>query len=119
MISRDTEYSMLKQEIISMTDIISNITVAMYTITVSIIVLAFETKNAVIFLTPYIVLYPFQNIINRKISSLPPNPKADSKRQFAAHGGAKPLRIKKLFEIAQPYPGMCTEQLQGLLIMGT
>ncbi len=66
MISKDTEYSMLKQEIISTTDIISNITLAMYTITVSIIVLAFETENAVIFLAPYIVLYPFQNIINRK-----------------------------------------------------
>lgn len=66
MINKDTEYSMLKQEIISASEIISNVTLAMYTITLSIFVLGAEFDNSIIFLTPYIILFPFQNIINRK-----------------------------------------------------
>lgn len=66
MINKDTEYSMLKQEIISASEIISNVTLAMYTITLSIFVLGAEFDNSIIFLAPYIILFPFQNIINRK-----------------------------------------------------
>lgn len=66
MVSKDTEYSMLKQEIISESEIISNVTIAMYTITLSIFVLGAEFDNSIIFLAPYIILFPFQNIINRK-----------------------------------------------------
>lgn len=66
MISKDTEYSMLKQEIISTTDIISNITLAMYTITVSIIVLAIETENAVIFWLLILFCIPFRILSTEK-----------------------------------------------------
>lgn len=63
---KNTEYTMLKQEIINTSDIIVNITIAMYTISISIFVLAFEFSNCYIFLLPYMILFPFQNMINRK-----------------------------------------------------
>lgn len=63
---KNTEYTMLKQEIINTSDTITNITIAMYTISISIFVFAFEFGNCLIFLLPYMILFSFQNIINRK-----------------------------------------------------
>lgn len=65
-VSKDMEYNMLKQEIINTSDIIVNIMIAIYTISVSIFVFAFECNNSYAFLLPYIILLPFQNLINRK-----------------------------------------------------
>lgn len=64
--SKETEYTMLKQEIINTSDIIVNITIAMYTISITIFVFALEFKNCYAFLFPYMILFPFQNMINRK-----------------------------------------------------
>lgn len=63
---KNTEYTMLKQEIINTSDIIINITIAMYTISISIFVFAFEFGNYFIFLLTYMILFSFQNMINRK-----------------------------------------------------
>lgn len=61
-----TEYTMLKQEIINTSDVIVNITITMYTISTAIFVFALEFNNCYAFLFPYVVLFPFQNMINRK-----------------------------------------------------
>lgn len=84
------------------------------------VVLAFENKIIISnkdIRTMYIEQLKLLKKVSEKISSLPPNPKADPKRQFTAQRGAKSFRIKKFFEIAQLYPGMSTEQFQSFLIM--
>lgn len=64
--NKEMEYTMLKQEIINTSDIIVNITIAMYTTSIVIFVFASEFNNCYAFLFPYIVLFPFQNMISRK-----------------------------------------------------
>lgn len=64
--NKEIEYTMLKQEIINTSDIIVNITIAMYTTSIAIFVFAAEFNNCYAFLFPYIVLFSFQNMINRK-----------------------------------------------------
>lgn len=66
MISQDSEYSMLKQEIISLVEIQNTYIIAMYTITITIFGIAFERRSHVLFLLPYIILFPFQRVISAK-----------------------------------------------------
>lgn len=66
MIKKDTEYSALKQEILDLINIQNNYIIAMYTITITILGIAMERKNATLFLLPYIVLFSFQRIIAAK-----------------------------------------------------
>lgn len=66
MISIDTEYSMLKQEILQLTSACDNLVIAMYTVTIAILAVAFETNNYNLFLLPFVVLFSFQGILNRK-----------------------------------------------------
>lgn len=63
---KNIEYTMLKQEIINTSDIIVNITLSMYAVTVTIFVFALEFDNCYAFLLSYLIFIPFQNMINRK-----------------------------------------------------
>lgn len=66
MITKDSEYTMLKQEIISLVEIQNAYIIAMYTITITILGVAFERKSQILFLLPYIILFSFQRIISAK-----------------------------------------------------
>ena len=66
MITKDSEYTMLKQEIISLVEIQNTYIIAMYTITITILGVAFERKSQILFLLPYIILFSFQRIISAK-----------------------------------------------------
>lgn len=64
--TKDIEYSTLRDEIINLVEIQSNYIIAMYTITVSIIGFAIERNSEWLFLLPYIILFSFQRIISSK-----------------------------------------------------
>lgn len=66
MISPDVEYTMLKEEILGLISSSDNLIIAMYTITIAILAVAFETNNCLLFLLPFIVLFSFQGVLNRK-----------------------------------------------------
>lgn len=65
-IDKQTEYSTLRQEILDSITSRDNYIMAMYTITVAIMCVAFELQNPILFLIPYIVLFAFQNSIASK-----------------------------------------------------
>lgn len=65
-IGKDTEYTMLKEEVLGLISIQNNYIIAMYTITVTIIAFAIERNNEWLFLLPYIILFSFQRIISAK-----------------------------------------------------
>ncbi len=58
------EYSALRDEIISISEQLRSTWTTMITLCVSIYILAFETKSSELFLLLYIILIPFQYIIN-------------------------------------------------------
>lgn len=60
------EYSSLRNEILGLISIQNNYIIAMYTITVTILVFGIERKNEWIFLLPYIILFSFQKNISAK-----------------------------------------------------
>lgn len=60
---KNTEYTMLKEEILNLTNTRNNYIIALYTITVTIIVFAIERQNQYIFLIAYIILFAFQRRI--------------------------------------------------------
>ena len=66
MITKDSEYTMLKQEIISLVELQNTYIIAMYTITITIFGVAFERKSHILFLLPYIILFSFQRVISAK-----------------------------------------------------
>lgn len=66
MVTKDSEYTMLKQEIISLVELQNTYIIAMYTITITILGVAFERKSEILFLLPYVVLFSFQRIISVK-----------------------------------------------------
>lgn len=66
MISKDVEYTMLKQEILGLINIQNNYIIAMYTITVTIWGIAYERRSHILFLLSYIILFSFQRIITTK-----------------------------------------------------
>ena len=65
-IDKETEYSTLRQEILDSINTRDNYIIAMYTITVAILCIAFELQNPILFLVPYVVLFAFQNSIASK-----------------------------------------------------
>lgn len=65
-IDKETEYSTLRQEILDSITARDNYIIAMYTITVAILCVAFEFQNPMLFLIPYVVLFAFQNSIASK-----------------------------------------------------
>ena len=69
-VSLDAEYTMLRQEILNIMNIQNNYTIAMFTITVANIGIAYERKSPVLFLLPYVILFAFQKIIFQKRDSL-------------------------------------------------
>lgn len=66
MITPDTEYTMLRQEILDLINIQNNYIIAMYTITITILGIALERQSQVLFLVPYLILFSFQRIISAK-----------------------------------------------------
>lgn len=64
--NNNEEFSSLRDEIIESITLQNNYIVAMYTIAVTIMVFAIEKNNSVLFLMPYMILFPFQSIINSK-----------------------------------------------------
>ncbi len=101
MISKEVEYSMIKQEIISATEIVVNISIAMYTITLSIFVLAAQFNKPVLFLSPYIILFPFQNLINRKKDGI--NRLAAYSAVFLEEGNGWESKYNELFSVMKGY----------------
>lgn len=65
-IDKQTEYGTLRQEILDSIISRDNYIMAMYTITVAILCVAFELQNPILFLIPYIILFAFQNTIASK-----------------------------------------------------
>lgn len=65
-ICKETEYTSLRQEILDSITARDNYIMAMYTITVAILCVAFQLQNPIIFLLPYIILFSFQNTIAAK-----------------------------------------------------
>lgn len=65
-IDKQTEYSTLRQEILDSITSRDNYIMAMYTITVAILCVAFELQNPILFLIPYVILFAFQNSIAAK-----------------------------------------------------
>ena len=66
MIDKETEYGTIRQEILDTINSRDNYIMAMYTITVAILCVAFELQNTILFLLPYVILYAFQNSIATK-----------------------------------------------------
>lgn len=66
MVSPDVEYTMLKEEILGTISACDNLVIAMYTITIAVLAIAFETDNYFLFLLPFIILFSFQGVLNRK-----------------------------------------------------
>ena len=64
--TNEQEYVTLREEIVNNINIQNTYLIAMYTIVVTIIVFALEQKNEILLLLPYIILFPFQSIINAK-----------------------------------------------------
>ena len=63
----ETEYEVLKSEIIQLNNIEQNYIIAMYTITIAILGFAIERgTNEWIYLLPYVILISFQRIISAK-----------------------------------------------------
>ncbi len=60
------EYETLRQEILNSIVACDNYKIAMYTITAAILCAAFEFKNAILFLIPYVILFAFQWAIESK-----------------------------------------------------
>ncbi len=65
-ISKDAEYTSLRQELLDSINACDVYNVAMYTITITALGAAFTLNNPPLFLLPYIVLFPFQRVINKK-----------------------------------------------------
>jgi hypothetical protein len=63
---RKEEYTALKSEIMQLTVIQQSYIIAMYTITIAIVGIALQNHNVWLFLLPYIVLIPFQRIVQSK-----------------------------------------------------
>lgn len=66
----ETEYSALRNEILNCITMQNNYIVAMYTISISILVFAFSQNDELIFLFPYLIIIPFQSIINIKRNAM-------------------------------------------------
>ncbi len=60
------EYSSLRQEILNSINICDTYKIAMYTVTVAIIAIAFSQKNPILFLLPYTAILAFQQAISKK-----------------------------------------------------
>ena len=67
--NKDCEYTSLRQEILDAINACDAYNIAMYTITITILGVALETNNPLLFLLPYVVLFPFQRAINKKKDS--------------------------------------------------
>ena len=60
------EYTSLREEILQLINIQNNYIIAMYTISITILVFGIERKNEWIFMMPYIILLAFQRVISAK-----------------------------------------------------
>lgn len=70
MVSKEAEYASLRQEMINLIDLQNNYIIAMYTITVTILGIAYERRSHILFLLPYVILFSFQRIISAKRDGL-------------------------------------------------
>lgn len=66
----EIQYSALRNEILNCITMQNNYIVAMYTISISILVFAFSQNDELIFLFPYLIIIPFQSIINIKRNAM-------------------------------------------------
>ena len=69
-IDKEVEYESLRQEILDSITAKDNYIIAMYTITTAILCVAFELKNPILFLLPYIIIFAFQYNISAKSENM-------------------------------------------------